>query len=92
MQTMTMTLNNAIKNFAALTPQILGGDEVVSVTTDEGNIILISEWNFKTLVGQAPKKQRKPGFMKGESEIPPDFDSMFSEEIVKMFYGEDEQT
>jgi len=50
MQTMTMTLNNAIKNFAALPPQILQGDEVVNVTTDEGNIILISEDSFKSLV------------------------------------------
>jgi len=46
----TMTLNNAIKNFAALPSQILKSDEIVNIATDEGNIILISEENYKSLV------------------------------------------
>jgi len=48
----TITLNNAIKNFAALPPQILHGDEVINVATDDGNIILISEENYRNLVLQ----------------------------------------
>ena len=47
---LAITLNNAIKNFAALPPQILGGDEIVNITTDEGNIILISEESYKSLI------------------------------------------
>jgi len=47
-----MTLNNAIKNFAALPPQILHGDEVINIATDEGNIVLISEENYKNLMLQ----------------------------------------
>jgi PHD/YefM family antitoxin component YafN of YafNO toxin-antitoxin module len=46
----TITLNNAIKNFADLPPQILGGDEVVNIATDNGNLILISEESYKNLV------------------------------------------
>jgi PHD/YefM family antitoxin component YafN of YafNO toxin-antitoxin module len=55
-----MTLNNAVKNLPALTPQIIGYDEVVNIATDEGNIIIISEDSYKSLlltaeVGANPK-------------------------------------
>ena len=59
----TMTLNNAVKNFAALPPQILTGDEVINIATDDGNLILISEANYKSLMLTA-EVNANPGFKK----------------------------
>ena len=37
-----------------------------------------------------PPAPRRLGFMEGEFTVPDDFDTMYQEEIEKMFYGEDE--
>ena len=37
---------------------------------------------------QCPKKQKRLGFMPG-IKVPDDFDTMCSEEIEKMFYGDE---
>lgn len=34
------------------------------------------------------KKPQRFGFMKGEISVPDDFDTMFADEIRRMFYGE----
>jgi len=36
------------------------------------------------------KKTSRLGFLKGQLKVPDDFDTMMSEEIEKMFYGDDE--
>ncbi len=36
-----------------------------------------------------PKVQRRFGFLAGQVQIPEDFDTMFAEEIVRMFEGDD---
>jgi prevent-host-death family protein len=36
----------------------------------------------------APAEKRRLGFMKGQFTVPDDFDTMFQEEIIKMFEGE----
>jgi prevent-host-death family protein len=36
-----------------------------------------------------PVVSRRFGFMEGEIEVPDDFDTMFQEEIERMFYGEE---
>ncbi|MBV9289931.1 MAG: type II toxin-antitoxin system Phd/YefM family antitoxin [Hyphomicrobiales bacterium] len=38
----------------------------------------------------APPAPKRFDFMKGEFTVPDDFDTMFQEEIEKMFYGDDE--
>jgi prevent-host-death family protein len=39
-----------------------------------------------------PKKKepRKLGFLKGKLHVPDDFDTMFQDEIIRMFEGDDE--
>jgi prevent-host-death family protein len=39
-----------------------------------------------------PKKKepRKLGFLKGKLNVPDDFDTMFQDEIIRMFEGEDD--
>ena len=37
----------------------------------------------------APKPKRKLGFFTGKTTVPDDFDTMFQDEIEKMFYGEE---
>jgi prevent-host-death family protein len=37
----------------------------------------------------AVKPLQRLGFMKGQIEVPDDFDEMFREEIEQMFYGEE---
>ncbi|HYU11409.1 MAG TPA: type II toxin-antitoxin system prevent-host-death family antitoxin [Stellaceae bacterium] len=34
------------------------------------------------------REMKRLGFMAGEIEVPDDFDTMFAEEIEKMFYGD----
>lgn len=36
------------------------------------------------------KESRKLGFLKGKLNVPEDFDTMFQDEIIKMFEGEDD--
>ena len=36
------------------------------------------------------KERRKLGFLKGRLNVPDDFDTMFQDEIIKMFEGEDD--
>lgn len=36
-----------------------------------------------------PDVSRRFGFMAGEIEVPDDFDTMFQDEIERMFYGEE---
>ena len=38
----------------------------------------------------APAAPRRLGFMRGQFTVPDDFDTMYQEEIEKMFYGNDE--
>ncbi len=38
----------------------------------------------------APAAPKRFDFMRGQFTVPDDFDTMYQEEIEKMFYGEDE--
>jgi hypothetical protein len=38
----------------------------------------------------APAAPRRLGFMEGQFTVPDDFDTMYQDEIEKMFYGDDE--
>jgi len=38
----------------------------------------------------APAAPRRLGFMRGQFTVPDDFDTMYQEEIEKVFYGDDE--
>ena len=42
----------------------------------------------KVVPVDAPVKKRRLGFMKGQFTVPDDFDTMFQDDIEKMFYGE----
>ncbi len=37
----------------------------------------------------APTAPRRLGFMRGEFTVPDDFDTMFQEEIERLFYGDE---
>ncbi|MGK6316120.1 type II toxin-antitoxin system Phd/YefM family antitoxin [Neorhizobium sp. DT-125] len=41
-------------------------------------------------LGEAPKKKRRAGFLKGYAQIPENFNTMFAKEIEEMFYGDHE--
>jgi len=72
----TMTLNNAVKNLSVLTPQIIGYDEVVNVATDDGNIVIISEDSYKSLLLTAEvnaNPEFKASLMQGLDAPPSDF-------------------
>ena len=38
----------------------------------------------------ASKPKSRIGFMEGQIKVPDDFDTMFADEIERMFYGEDD--
>ena len=44
----------------------------------------------KVVPFDAPAAPRRLGFMRGQFTVPEDFDTMYQEEIEKMFYGDDE--
>jgi len=37
----------------------------------------------------APRKPQRLGFLEGQIDVPDDFDTMFQDEIIRMFYGEE---
>jgi prevent-host-death family protein len=41
------------------------------------------------LADEEPKALKRRGFLDGAVKIPDDFDTMFADEIEKMFYGEE---
>jgi prevent-host-death family protein len=43
----------------------------------------------KVVAIDAPSTKRRLGFMKGQFTVPDDFDTMFQDEIIKMFEGEE---
>jgi len=43
----------------------------------------------KVVPVDAAQAPRRLGFMKGQFTVPDDFDTMFQEEIEKLFYGEE---
>ncbi len=43
----------------------------------------------KVVAIDAPDTKRRFDFMKGQFTVPDDFDTMFQEEIIKMFEGEE---
>ena len=38
---------------------------------------------------ETPRKPQRLGFMKGKMRVPDDFDTMYADEIARMFNGED---
>ena len=42
------------------------------------------------LKNQEETAKRRMGFMEGQINVPDDFDTMFSDEIERMFHGEDD--
>jgi len=45
-----VTLNNAVKNLDSLIEQTLDNDDIINVATDGGNVIIISEENYRALL------------------------------------------
>ena len=43
----------------------------------------------KVVPVDAPAAPRRLGFMRGQFTVPDDFDTMYQDEIEKMFYGEE---
>ena len=43
----------------------------------------------KVVAIDQPTEKRRIGFMEGQFNIPDDFDTMFEEEIIAMFYGQE---
>lgn len=39
---------------------------------------------------QVPRKMQRIGFMKGQIKVPEDFDTMFQDDIIKMFEGDED--
>ena len=44
----------------------------------------------KVVPVDAPAAPRRLGFMRGQFTVPDDIDTMYQDEIEKMFYGDDE--
>lgn len=43
----------------------------------------------KVVALDAPVKQKRFGFLKGQIKVPDDFDTMYQDEIIRMFHGEE---
>ncbi|MET0266899.1 MAG: hypothetical protein ABW202_14930 [Duganella sp.] len=52
------------------------------------NLSKNSKKSITIIVDQAPSYAIRPGILKGKILIPDDFDSLYKDEIEKMFYGE----
>lgn len=81
----TVNMHEAKTHFSRLVKQVEGGEEVII----SRNGVPVA----KLVRVDAPRKKKiqRTGFMKGEIEVPDNFDDIMADEIADMFYGSDNE-
>ena len=54
------TINNAITNFPSLIRNALNSEEIINIATDEGNVIMLSEQEYRNLILTVEVYQNTP--------------------------------
>jgi prevent-host-death family protein len=75
----TVNIHEAKTHLSKLIEKAVAGEEIVIAKAGKPLVRLIA------LEPAAPKS--RIGFMEGQFKVPEDFDTMFQDEIEKMFYG-----
>lgn len=80
--TRTFNIHEAKTHLSRLVDEAAKGDSFVIAKAGKPKVKVVR-------IDEPEKKpKRRLGFMKGKYKVPDDFDTMFADEIEKMFYGE----
>lgn len=78
----TVNMHEAKTHLSKLVEQAAGGEPFVIAKAGKPMVKVVP------LEPEVPKKPQRLGFMKGMGKVPADFDTMYADEIVRMFEGE----
>jgi prevent-host-death family protein len=76
----TVNIHDAKTQLSRLVEQAANGEPFIIAKAGKPMV--------KVVAIDAPAQPRRIGFLEGQIDVPDDFDTMFSEEIEAMFYGE----
>ena len=79
----TINIHEAKTHLSRLVEEAVGGEPFIIAKAGKPMVKVIR------LDAAEVKPKRRVGFMKGKIKVPEDFDTMFQDEIEKMFYGEE---
>jgi prevent-host-death family protein len=80
----TVNIHEAKTHLSKLIEKVTNGEEVIIARAGKPVVRLTS------LEPAAPRS--RIGFMEGQFKVPEDFDTMFQDEIEKMFYGTSDES
>ncbi|KQT55328.1 MULTISPECIES: type II toxin-antitoxin system Phd/YefM family antitoxin [unclassified Aureimonas] len=79
----TVNMHEAKTHLSRLVEEAAGGEAFVIAKAGKPMVKVVP------LEPEVPRKQQRLGFMKGQFKVPADFDTMYADEICRMFEGED---
>lgn len=79
----TVNMHEAKTHLSKLVEEAAGGEPFVIAKAGKPMVKVVP------LEPETPRKPQRLGFMKGQFKVPADFDTMYAEEIRRMFEGED---
>ncbi len=79
----SVNIHDAKTHFSRLVDEVAGGETVIIAKAGKPVAQLAP------LSADAPEKKSLIGFMRGRITVPDDFDTMFQDEIIAMFEGEE---
>jgi len=80
----TVNIHEAKTQLSRLIEEAVRGDSFVIAKAGKPLV------KVTALEAPEPKPMMRRGFLAGQISVPEDFDTMFADEIVRMFEGEDE--
>jgi len=79
----TFNIHVAKTHLSRLVDEAVKGDSFVIAKAGKPMVLVIP------IPESTPAPKRRLGFMKGQYTVPENYDTMFGDEIEKLFYGED---
>lgn len=79
----TVNIHEAKTHLSRLVEQAVRGEDFVIAKAGKPLV------KVTAITAEAPKPMRRFGFMKGQFQVPDDFNTMGAAEIEAMFYGEE---
>lgn len=79
----SVNIHDAKTHFSRLVDEVAGGETVIIAKAGRPVAQLVP------LSAALPEKKSLIGFMRGRITVPDDFDTMFQDEIIAMFEGEE---
>jgi len=75
----TVNVHQAKTNLSRLIQEAVEGESFIIARAGKPLVKVVA------LAGAKPQKKQRLGFMKGEFEVPENFDTLYEDEILKLF-------